>query len=244
VSATLALYSMIIFLSAIVGGMLPIFWSEQKAHHLSWFVSLGAGLLLGMAFLHMIPHAAEFLPHSFGIWVLFGFVILLMLERFVMVHACEEHGCHYHTVGLAAFAGMAVHGVIEGFALGSSQMTTPLGPLVLVAILTHKAPSAFALTSILKLAGKSKSQILGFVAGVGLSVPLGIGLAYFLVQSQFVHSPAGILLSISAGTFIYISACDLLPEIHRSDSDKIPRLAAFALGIILSFVSGYIVEGH
>ena len=41
----------------------------------------------------------------FGAWMMAGFLLLLVLERFMMVHACEEHGCDYHTVGLAAFVG-------------------------------------------------------------------------------------------------------------------------------------------
>ena len=44
--------------------------------------TLIAGLLLGMSFLHMLPEAAEMLPHTFAFWFLFGFLVLLVLERF------------------------------------------------------------------------------------------------------------------------------------------------------------------
>jgi zinc and cadmium transporter len=237
-------YAALIFLTAFIGGIIPLLSRKIKEEQLKLFVCVGAGLLLGMAFLHMIPEASILLPKTFGLWFLVGFLILLVLERFIMVHACEEHGCHYHTIGVAAFAGFTVHGIIEGFALASSLLVTEFGFLLLVAILAHKAPAGFALTSILKLSGKSNRQILFFVSGVALSGPLGLLLAFAVLQNQHFPSTAGILLSISAGTFLYIAACDLLPELHRNDSEKFKRLFAFLIGLALAFVSGYLLDPH
>lgn len=237
-------YSLLIFLMALMGSALPLLVPQLKENGLKLFVSLGAGLLLGMSILHMLPEAAEMIPATFSFWFLFGFVLLLILERFFMVHPCDEHGCHYHTVGIAAFSGLTVHGVIEGFALASSLYVAQLGPLVLIAILAHKAPQGFALTSILKLAKKSHRQIMLFAVGVALSGPLGVALAFGLIQLEKMPSAAGVLLAISAGTFLYIAACDLIPELHRSDSEKFKRLAAFVLGLLLAYGSGHFMGEH
>lgn len=237
-------YSGLIFATSAFGGIIPLLVPHAREDRLKLFVCVGAGLLLGMAFLHMVPEASRLVPGTFGAWFLLGFLLLLVLERFIMVHACEEQGCHYHTVGIAAFAGLAVHGVIEGFALASSLFVSQFGPLLLVAILAHKAPAGFALTSILRLSQKSKRQILLFIFGVSLSGPLGMWLAYALIKHEQLTNTAGVLLSISAGTFLYIGACDLLPELHRSDGEKFKRLAAFLMGLAISFVSGYLVGEH
>ena len=239
---TLPIYALLIFTAALTGGIFPMLIGAKNEKHLKLFISFGAGLLLSMAFLHMIPEAFKLIPNSAGIWLLTGFCILLFLERFIMVHACEEHGCHYHTVGIAAFVGLTVHGLIEGFALASSEMVAHLGPLVLIAIVSHKAPAGIALTSILKMAGKTPKQILGFVLGVALSGPLGILLAYWILKSENYTQTAGTLLSLSAGTFLYIGACDLLPEIHRTDGEKLTRLLSFLLGILISVLSGYFLS--
>ncbi|NBT58593.1 hypothetical protein EBT16_07400 [bacterium] len=243
-TSVLVLYGISIFASAFLGGLAPLLIPAKNDHHLKLLVSLGAGLLLGMSFLHMLPEASHLLPGSFGLWFLMGFVILLILERFIMIHACDEHGCHYHTVGIAAFLGLTVHGIIEGLALGSSLVLPHLAMLVLVAIMAHKAPSGFALTSILRLAGKSKSQILLFSFGVALSGPLGLLLAYFFLRTQEYQNAAGCLLALSAGTFVYIGACDLLPEIHRASEEKLKRLAFFLLGLFISYGSGFFLEHH
>jgi zinc and cadmium transporter len=237
------LYGSLIFVTALTGGLIPLAIPNARENHLKLFVSLGAGLLLGMAFMHMLPEASRLLPEGFGFWVFCGFALLMVLERFIMVHACEEHGCDYHTIGVAAFAGLTIHGLIEGFALASTFYISNLAPLILIAILAHKIPAGFALTSILKLADRGSKQIVLFVTGVALSAPLGIWLASLLLRQQSFPA-AGILLSISAGTFLYIGACDLLPELHRGNIDKFRRLAFFFAGVAISYASDYLLGPH
>lgn len=233
----LSLYAGAAFLTAFVGGVIPVLIPGLPERYLRLFVSVGAGLLIGIALLHMVPESAEMIPETFSLWLLAGFLLLLVLERFVMVHACEENHCDYHTVGLAAFLGLTVHGIVEGCALASSFLTAGIGPLVLVAVLAHKAPAAFALTSILRLGKRSDTQVLAFTVGVSLSVPAGMALAYGWLKLGAMPNSAGILLAISAGTFLYIAACDLLPELHRTGVDRGKRLAAFLAGVGLSLLS-------
>jgi zinc transporter ZupT len=73
---------------------------------------------------------------------------------------------------------------------------------------------------------------------------LGLLLAYFFLQSQEYQSAAGCLLALSAGTFVYIGACDLLPELHRASGEKLKRLAVFILGLLISYGSGALLEHH
>ncbi len=241
--STLLIYSVCIFSAAFLGGMLPLWLPLKKDSHLKLFVSFGAGLLLGLAFLHMLPESSHLIGDRFGIWFLLGFVILLVLERFVMIHACEEHGCHYHTVGITAFLGLTVHGLIEGLALGSSIVLPPLAFLVLLAIVSHKGPSGIALTSILRMSGRSTSQIVLFNLGVALSGPLGLLLAYAFMKTAQIEETSGALLALSAGTFLYIGGCDLLPELHRTGEEKFKRLVAFLFGLGMSYLSGAFI-GH
>ncbi len=238
----LAFYSLAIFLGTFVGGLIPTQVRAVNEDRLQLGVALGAGLLLGMSLVHMIPEAAELLPDGFGFWLLAGFLLLLIVEKFAMVHACDEKHCDYHTVGLAAFVGLTIHGLIEGAALASSLVVPHIGPMVLIAILSHKLPSGVVLSSILRLAGKSNAKTLLFVAGVSVSGPVGLYLSYVFLSHSALAATAGALLGASAGTFLYIGACDLLPEMHRTSQGRWGRLLCFLVGIGISLLGGFIGE--
>ncbi len=235
---SLILYSIAVFLFSLLGGVLPLLVSDHFEHWLSLFISFGAGVLLGMAFLHILPEASLILPHQYGKWVLGGFLCLLILERFVMVHSCEEQHCNYHTLGISAFIGLMIHGVIEGWAMASSFFVSHLKGLVLFAIVAHKVPETFALGSILRLANKPKKTVLLFLCGVALATPVSLCLSYLFLSQFPISNFYGILLSVTAGTFIYIGACDLLPELHVASDQKWWRLGGFALGLCMAAMSG------
>jgi len=71
-------------------------------------------------------------------------------------HAHAGTGCDVHTMGLAAFVGLSLHTVVDGFALGAASSEQALGFLVFLAILAHKVPSSFSLSSILRGEGYSR----------------------------------------------------------------------------------------
>ena len=118
----LALFSGVIVLGAILGAAIPL-WA--KATRLVTFLAFAAGVMFGAAFFHMLPEAY----HGGGYpGVLAGprwaSSSCFLLERYVLVHACEEppdcaeHG-HGQALGLTAFLGLAVHTLFDGIALGS-----------------------------------------------------------------------------------------------------------------------------
>jgi zinc transporter ZupT len=109
--------------------------------------------------------------------------------------------------------------------------------MMVIAIAAHKIPAGFSLASVLKLAGYSRKKILLFLTGVSLATPIGILLPFLIVSNLRPTLLAGILLSVSSGTFLYIGACDLLPEVHRHEKHRVSRLCYFSLGILVVIVS-------
>lgn len=239
-------YALAVFVASLIGGTYPLLQGQIPERKLKLAISLGAGLLLGMALLHLLPEAAHLNPSYFAVAFFLGFLVLFLLERFLMVHACEEHHCDFHTVGMAAFAGLAVHGVIEGVAIASALRLSTMAWFVLLAIAVHKVPASFTLTSLLQMARKPRSRILWFTVGVALASPFGVALGAYLLEGTDYAPLSGFLLGVSAGTFLYIAACDLLPQLHRTSDDKWPRLALFLLGVGLSLIGSTLADtfGH
>ncbi|MFQ5811565.1 MAG: ZIP family metal transporter, partial [Armatimonadota bacterium] len=193
-----------------------------------------AGVLLGAAFVHMIPQAGEIAGPSTSSLALMGMLVLLLIEKFVMVHACPGDACDYHTIGLTAFVGLSLHSILEGVAIASSATMPALGPVVVVAIIAHKVPASLSLSGLLLAAGYRRGQILGLLALFSLMVPVGAIGAYSIIGSvsEYVVSA---LIAVSAGTFIYIAASDLLPELHRAHQFRTLSLATFLGGIALTW---------
>jgi len=239
VKASLWFYGISAVILTMIGGAVPLMrkWHDD---HLHTFVSFSAGVLIAAAFLHLLPEAAaRAAPKMLGFCILVSFLFLFILEKFVMIHPCEESHCDYHTMGLTAFFGMFIHTFFDGFALGASLFVQKLGPVVFFAIMAHKIPSSFALSSVLVKARWPKARIVLFIFLFGLAIPLGAVASTFLLHS-IGDQATGIALALSLGTFLYISTSDFLPEVHRSLERRFQNLVGFFLGIALMSLAAFL----
>ncbi len=259
---SLSLYTGAILLGALAGGALPLFSNVRRSDLL---LSFSAGIMLGAAFLHMLPEAVEGAGGPAVPFVLVGFLLLYILERFVLVHVCAEPGpnarlstrgaplkpgdphqheagedphvhmdgtaCDVHTLGLAAWIGMSVHTLVDGFALGAASVQPELGALVFLAILAHKIPNSFSLSAILVSEGYARGRAVAMNAVFALMVPLGAGIYLALRETVHVQKFAPLALAASAGTFLHLSLSDILPDLHRRGASRWRLSAAMVGGI-------------
>ncbi|KAI9358296.1 ZIP zinc transporter-domain-containing protein [Zopfochytrium polystomum] len=123
---------------------------------------------------------------------------------------------------MAATLGLVVHAAADGIALGAAVATdqSTLGMIVFLAIMLHKAPTAFGLVTHLLREGASRKTIRQHLLAFSLAAPLG-AFATFLVLTQVGWDDAlgmrtwtGILLLFSAGSFLYVATVHILPEIY------------------------------
>src|SRR5512137_3062584 len=251
---SLALYSGAILIGAVGGGLLPLLGTQRRSDLL---LSFSAGVMLGAAFFHMLPEAVEEGGAKVTPFVLAGFLLLYLLERFVLIHVCAEPavnaqlsqrcvdeegdhhdhghgpgtGCEVHTLGLAAWIGMSLHTVVDGFVLGAANATPAIGPLVFVAIVAHKIPSAFSLSAILRAEGHGRGRALVMNLMFAAMIPIGALLYLALRRIVPVETFAAYALAASAGTFLHLSLSDILPDLHRSKGSKLRLSGALVVGL-------------
>ncbi len=278
-AATLSIYTGAILAGALAGGALPLFASVRRSDLL---LSFSAGVMLGAAFFHMLPEAVEGGGAAVVPFVLAGFLVLYLLERFVLVHVCaepgpnerlstagaplphhdaepvEEHdrhahvhphhadgtGCDVHTLGLAAWLGMSAHTVVDGFALGAASVQPELGALVFLAILAHKVPNSFSLSTILISEGYSRSRAVLMNAAFALMVPVGAGLYVVLRDAVHAERFTSLALAVSAGTFLHLSLSDILPDLHRRGASKWRLSAAMVGGVAVMGALTFLRHAH
>lgn len=136
-------------------------------------------------------------------------------------HHGHDHE-HHHFHGPAqhadtmALVGMGLHNLTDGLALAASFAISPrVGVMVVLAIVLHQLAAGLSMGAIMLRAGRNSRRIFLSTAGIAACILLG-ALLYCLAIPL---SPAiqGIILGISGGSFLYVAACDLLPEAHAED---------------------------
>jgi len=155
IALLLTFYCICVLLASVAGGILP---GIVKLTHrgMQLVMSFVAGMMLGVALLHLLPHA---LSHERSIdrvaaWMLGGLVTMFLLIRVFHVHAhehgdtsdlvdahqaghegpCEHHHEHHeHLPGQHPFSwigltlGLSLHTLIDGVALGAAVMAEAEG---------------------------------------------------------------------------------------------------------------------
>jgi zinc transporter 9 len=150
---------------------------------------------------------------------------------------------------LNATIGMIFHSISDGVALGAATVAdeSNLQFIVFLAILLHKAPSAFGLVSYLLQRGNwsrrlIKLHLMAFsaaapIAAILTSVALASGKQEGGKSQEDIRYWTGILLLFSAGSFLYVAAVHILPEVlvHRSHL-SLSQLGAMILGMIIPVI--------
>lgn len=113
---------------------------------------------------------------------------------------------------LATTTGLVIHAAADGIAMGASATTSNLnvGLVIFFAILVHKAPAAFGLTSVLLKQGLSKRAARWHLMVFSLAAPAGALSTYSVVsliggenmEGKSAHWWTGMLLLFSGGTFL------------------------------------------
>ena len=210
---TVAVYGGLIVGASLLGSAVPLVISRERVP-LQTFLGLSAGILLGAVFFHILPDAFGDLGGPVGPSVVVGFLVLYLLERFLLVHVCDAGDCEVHTLGTTAVFGLSIHALTEGVALGAAAQSATLSLAVFVAIVAHKAPASFALVAILLAEGATRMKALIWAVVFAGLVPVG-AFVYGVVAGGLPPAAQGAALGFSAGTFLHIALSDLLPELHK-----------------------------
>jgi zinc and cadmium transporter len=231
--AALSLYLPTLIFVSLIGGFLPLLRDfSQKA--LALFLSFSAGVLLGAVFFHMLPETGRILAESMGWPILSGFLLIFIMERFVFVHACEEHECDIHQMGIPAFLGISLHSLLDGMALGAGLILPQLGPVVLLAVIIHKMPDSMSISSILLAAGWNRRKVAILALLFSLTTPIGAMITFIFFRSLAPEHVA-IAIGISAGTFLAIATADILPQVHRIEQRNPATLVFLLAGLTVSW---------
>ena len=198
----------------------------------SSLVGYAAGVLLGAAFLGMIPAGLAHAPAvAVTATVLAGMVLFFVLEKLVLWRHCHDEHCAVH--GRAApliLIGDAFHNFADGVVIAAAFLTSvPLGISAALAVIAHELPQELGDFAILLDAGYSRRRALALNTLSAAATLPGALAAYLWLGAT--RGAVPYFLAASAASFIYIATADLIPELHRHTR---PAAAARQLALLLA----------
>jgi zinc and cadmium transporter len=223
-------------------GIITISINEQRLRSVLFvLVSLAVGAMFGDAFIHLLPESFQKPGDTLvpSVSVLAGILGFFILEKFLLwrhQHTLESNN-RIHPLGYLNLIADGVHNLIDGMMIGASYLISlPLGIATTLAVIFHEIPQEIGDFGILLQAGFTKRRALFFNF---LSATLAVfGTAVALLVGSSLESFSSVMLPFTAGGFIYIAGCDLLPELQKElDAAKSTvQLVAMSGGIGLMLI--------
>lgn len=244
-------YAVILFVVSIIGAYLPQIkkLTDEQTHML---IALGAGIFLGLLFLMLVPEAFHMAVGHEGrsfddvaLMFLIGFLLIAfidtLIKHFHMASCpCECHQDeHRHEIySFSAFIGLAVHACCDGLSLAAALLGgEEIGLVALIGMCVHKFVVLFSLSSSLLLSTDDLAKRWKYIIAFSLITPISGLLFYLFMQGIHIDDFVGLPLAFAAGTFMFVTFCNMIPEAFHRKDNELRSFVIVVLGVIIAAVS-------
>jgi zinc transporter ZupT len=221
------LLGLIAGLADVAGGLLLLRVRAERFLH--GFVAFGAGFLIAVAIVEMVPESLHVSPVAAPLWILAGFCGVHLLEHTLVAHFHFGEETHaeeflHRSTAYSITCGLAAHTFFDGIAIASGfAFSNALGWLIFTGMLLHKLPEGFTVASVMLASGRSARIAFTAACALGAATVAGVAAIHFL------PGLAAVGLPLSAGVALYVAGTDLLPEVNRAHGVRYRLL--FFLGV-------------
>lgn len=226
-----------------IGGAFALRFRDK----LHLILGFSAGAVAGVALFDLLPEAIELGTKyhdasTIALFVALGLFGYLILDRLILLHTHEDDNEQNSSRGSFGALTLSAHSFFDGMAIGVGfQVSAVVGIVVAVAVLTHDFSDGInTVNLVLKNGGTgsaSRRKAFRWLM-VDAAAPL-LGAASTLLFT-IPESAIGLVLAVFVGTFLYLSASDLIPESHhrhpRALTTVMTLLGALVLYTVVSLV--------
>src|SRR3989338_6304396 len=197
-----------------IGGAFALRFRDK----LHLILGFSAGAVAGVALFDLLPEAIELgtkyhSASTIALFVALGLFGYLILDRLVLLHTHEVDDEQNINRGSFGALTLAAHSFFDGMAIGVGfQVSAAVGLVVAVAVLTHDFSDGINTVNLVLKNGGSWKQAFRWLIIDAVAPLLGAASTLLLSISE---STIGLVLAVFVGTFLYLSASDLIPESHH-----------------------------
>ena len=218
----------------LAGGLLALrFRSYQGA-----LFAFCAGALMAGGLMEILPDAEVLLEsvdsrlhhHHLHLACVLGFLCFYILESATHhrepPEGREAHHAHAPHAGLLGTAGIMVHSLLDGFAIGKGfHIHDQLGWAIALGVALHKLADGVSVAGLMLGTRHSTRATAGMLGLTALAPLLGVWLhAYVTLATPHL----ALLLGWFAGVFVYLGASSLLPAAHDASLSRLLPAATLA----------------
>lgn len=216
-----------IFLSALHFSFERLSSHVGRLHNV--LLSYGAGSLLAIIFLILLPEAVHSTPTVFVYpLILLGYVAFLLSEKYLYQHVKEPEVLEEELYHLHA-AGFFIDHFIKGFILVTIVDLEPiLGFLTAIPLLIHTLSSSIALKQIHKISERTIDKIL-----LSSSTVVGVLTGLFIEIGPNMERN---ILAFVSGLMLFLVSRDIMPK------EKEGKPSFFLLGVFVIFIIWFGLE--
>jgi ZIP family zinc transporter/zinc and cadmium transporter len=206
---------------------------EWPRKFLQYFLALGAGYMLAVALVEIIPESVKLSGQNAFFFVLGGFFLIHLFEHTIAPHfhfgeETHEEEFSKQNARRAVLLGLAIHAFFDGVAIAAGFLvSTWLGAVIFVAVFLHKLPEGFTVASMVLASGQNKKSAIRGAATLGVATLLGVALTS-VFQGQLRYA-----LPLAGGVTLYVAGTDLLPEINREPNWRMALLVFTGVATLL-----------
>jgi len=221
------LWATVAAVANLVGAYLLVRRSTRSIRLLEGSVAFGAGFMIAVVLLEVIPEAfagGGASAASAAVYLLGGYLAVHLAQHVLTphFHFGEETHAISPAAGMSALLGLLLHTFFDGVAIASGfQVSNELGMLLFAAVFVHKFPEGLAMASVMLAGGQSRARALAAAGLLGVATILGV------LLTGWVAPLAQHGLALSAGVTLYVAASNLVPEFQGKKTRTSSALAFF-----------------
>lgn len=252
---------LVLFLTPLLAGLLIYVTPASRGPNYKLLLVFAGSYLFAITVIHILPELYGFYQEVelIGLFVLMGFFLQQLLEYFTSgiehghmpgVHSHDHpHDHHHHShmqkeiSALFLLAALCLHAFLEGGMVNrpiSSGLDYDVNA-VLLGIVLHRAPAAFALMAVLSSQLHTKKRAIPYLVVFSLAAPLGLFISAYFIEVNILSETGLIFLyALVSGNFLHISTTivyESSPEHHFNAK----KLAVAITGALVAVGVEYII---
>lgn len=253
---------LVLFFTPLISGLLIYLVPKGRTTNYKLLLGFAGSYLFAITVIHILPELYRYTTEVelIGLFVLAGFFLQQLLEYFTSgvehghLHTAQshthdhEHGhAHHHThhsvSALVLLLALCIHAFLEGAILAQPVAMGPVYDVnaVLIGIVLHRTPAAFALMTVLTFQLGAKRKALPHLVIFSLAAPAGLLLNTYLANSSIISEAFLVYLyALVSGNFLHISTTIVFESSpgHRFDARK---TAVVIFGALVAVVVEYMI---